>query len=226
VQIDSSEWSRIEDAYGSPIPNAVREEIQSLTNRFLEFGMFELTAAPVADAIRRITALDKAANALLQELCKGQASDAVIAADRTIEEYLGLMSAERAHTFQGVADMVSCLIAACRNAAAKLEERKSSGFKDREHWRLWVYRVRATVEKHGLPTGVRKDRSGHRDWQASAYVQLIKALQHCIPREYRYRANSDEALSAAILKACREMQPSPLIRIRERRRGSVKPLRH
>src|SRR6516165_502065 len=59
VQIDSFEWSRIEDAYGSLIPNAVREEIQSLTNRFLEFGMFELTAAPVADAIRRITALDK-----------------------------------------------------------------------------------------------------------------------------------------------------------------------
>ena len=85
VQIDSSEWSRIEDAYGTPIPNAVREEIQSLTNRFLEFGVFELTAAPVADAIRRVTGLDKAANTLLQELCKGRASDAVIAADRTIE---------------------------------------------------------------------------------------------------------------------------------------------
>jgi hypothetical protein len=85
VQVASSKWSRIEDAYGTPIPNAVREEIQSLTNRFLEFGVFELTAAPVADAIRRVTGLDKAANTLLQELCKGRASDAVIAADRTIE---------------------------------------------------------------------------------------------------------------------------------------------
>jgi hypothetical protein len=144
------------------------------------------------------------------------------------------MSAERAHTFQGVADMVSCLIAACRKAAAKLEERKSSGFKNREHWQRWVHRVRTTVEKHGLPTGVRKDREGNKDWQASAYVRLIKALQHCIPREYRYRANSDEALSAAISTACREMRPAPgdrnvrrsNRRPRGRRHGTDKPSRH
>src|SRR5262245_3102615 len=189
VQIASSEWSRIEDAYGSPIPNAVREEIQSLTNRFLEFGVFELTAAAVADAIRRATRLDKAANTLLQELCKGRASDAVTAADRTIQRHLARMSAENPHTFGSVADMVSCFIAACGKAATELEERKSSGFKNREHWQLWVYRVRATVEKHGLQAGIRKDRGGNTGWQASAFPRLIKALQDCIPHEYRYRAN-------------------------------------
>src|SRR5262249_28378355 len=138
---------------------------------------------------------------------KGRASDAVIAADRTIEAYLGLMSAERAHTFQGVADMVSCLIAACRKATAKLEERKSSGFKNREHWQLWVHRVQMTLKKNGLQAGIGKDRGGNRGWRASVFARLIKALQDCIPPEYRYRANSEEALSAAISKACREMRP-------------------
>ena len=207
VRIDSSEWSRIEDAYGSPIPNALREEIQSLTNRFLEFGVFELTAAPVADAIRRITKLNKAASGLFRELGKSRADDAVIAADRTIQRHLRRMSAENPHTFESVADMVSYFITACGKAAAELEERKSSGFKDREHWRLWVHRVQMTLKKHGLQAGIRKDREGNTGWQASAFVRLIKALQDCIPPEYRYRANSEEALSAAISKACREMRP-------------------
>jgi hypothetical protein len=233
VQIDSSEWSRIEDAYGSPISNAVRKEIQSLTNKFPEFGVLELNAPSVADAMHRTRALKKAASGLLQELGKGRTSEAVLEADRTIEKHLRLMGSGSADGFERVADMASCLVAACGKAVNELEDRKSIGLKDREHWQLWVYRLLATLKKHGLPAGIWKAREGTKDWP-SAPVRLIKALQDCIPPEYRYRANSDEALSAAIVKARHEMRPAAGDRnVRRsnkrpggRRHGTDKPSRH
>jgi hypothetical protein len=227
VQIGASDWSRIEVSYGFSIPNPVREEIQSLTNKFLEFAAFELAAAPVIDAVQRTRALEKAARVLLQELCSERASDAVLAADRTIERQLRLLRADSTHSLERVADMASFVIAASGKASRELDERKLGGLQIGEHWRLWVSRIRTCLKEHGLPAGVRKDRHGNKDWMVSASVSLIKALQDCIPPEYRYWANSDEALSAAISKACREMRPPAASAVAEksgtkRPRGSVK----
>jgi hypothetical protein len=227
VQIGPSDWSQIENSYGCSIPNAVREEIQSLTNQFLEFAAFELAAAPVIDAVHRTRVLGRAASVLLQELCSGRASDAVLAADRTIDRHLRLLSADNAYSLDRVADMASSVIAACGKASRELDERKLGGLQIGEHWRLWVSRIRTCLKEHGLPAGVRKDRDGNKDWTVSASVALIKALQDCIPPEYRCRASTDEALSAAISKACREMRPRTVSAVAEksgpkRARGSVK----
>jgi hypothetical protein len=103
--------------------------------------------------------------------------------------------------------MASCLLAACRKAAKELEDRKPSGLRKNEHWGLWVYRLRVSMEKHGLPAGIWKDHDGNKDGRPSAFVRLIKALQGCIPFEYRYLARSDKAFSAAISTACKAMPP-------------------
>jgi hypothetical protein len=82
VQLESSEWSQLEAAYGQPLPATLRVQIQDLTNKFLEFAVFELAAAPVSDAIDRAEMLSKPGATLLEILCVGHDNHAVMAADR------------------------------------------------------------------------------------------------------------------------------------------------
>ena len=77
-----SEWSQLEAAYGQPLPATLRVQIQDLTNKFLEFAVFELAAAPVSDAIDRAEMLSKPGATLLEILCVGHDNHAVMAADR------------------------------------------------------------------------------------------------------------------------------------------------
>ena len=129
VQLESSEWSQLEAAYGQPLPATLRVQIQDLTNKFLEFAVFELAAAPVSDAIHRAEMLSKPAATLLEILCVGHDNHAVMAADRVIEKHLRDLSVARPYSFDLIRDMASCLVAACRKAAKDLDDGKPSGLR-------------------------------------------------------------------------------------------------
>jgi hypothetical protein len=206
VQKKSFGWSQLEAAYGQPLPATLRVQIQDLTNKFLEFAVFELAAAPVSDAIHRAEMLSKPAATLLEILCVGHDNHAVMAADRVIEKHLSLLSVASPYSFDLIRDMASCLVAACRKAVKDLDDAKPSGLRKGENWGLWVYRLKVSFENHGLCATARTDYEGNAAWKPSPFVSLIHTLQGYIPSEYR-RVSTPEGLSKAISRAWKEMRP-------------------
>jgi hypothetical protein len=206
VQLKPSDWSQIETAYGQPLPDTLRIEIEDLTNKFLEFAVFELAAAPVSDAIDRAETLSKRAAALLKMLYADHDNHAVMKADLTIEKHLRELSLANPYDLNLIRDMASCLVGACRKAAKDFEDNKPIGLRKWEHWQLWVYRLKMTFEKHGLCATARRDRQGNEDWNPSPFVSFIAALQQCIPSKYR-RASTPEGLSKDVSLAWKEMRP-------------------
>jgi hypothetical protein len=206
VQLESSEWSQLEAAYGQPLPATLRVQIQDLTNKFLEFAVFELAAAPVSDAIERAEMLSKPGATLLEILCVGHDNHAVMAADSVIEKHLRDLSVAHPYSFDLIRDMASCLVAACRKAARELEARKPSGLREGEHWQRWVYRLKVSFENHGLRATARTDYEGNAAWKPSPFVSLIDTLQDYIPSKYR-RVSTPEGFSKAISRAWKEMRP-------------------
>jgi hypothetical protein len=68
LTIASSDWSRIETAYGKQLSTAIRAEIYAATKEFLYWASLERNAGPMADAEQQIKSISAAASGLWQHL--------------------------------------------------------------------------------------------------------------------------------------------------------------
>ena len=59
--IGKTDWLRIENAYGRPLPEAVKRAVEDVTQDFVCWDMAEQEAKPIADAMRLVETYKKAA---------------------------------------------------------------------------------------------------------------------------------------------------------------------
>lgn len=208
--IDCFEWETIEGAYGA-IPENARAEISRDTNRYLELSSFARAALPVAEASDRAKKIRHSAQDLFEKL--SIQSDSLWAADRAIGNHLKAFGATKPYAldFDLVADVLSCLIAACAKTESDLSARApDDGLDADEHWRHWVRKITRIAERYKLPRGVRKDRHGNENWKPSPFVALIEGLQNQkqFPEEHRRQCANYEALSQAIVLARQKTSPT------------------
>src|SRR5262245_38464161 len=68
VKCPQFDWQLIEEAYGRPLDQTVRQRIQEVTIEFASDAIFELTVAPVADARKEIERILSAAERLREAI--------------------------------------------------------------------------------------------------------------------------------------------------------------
>jgi hypothetical protein len=209
-------WPQIEQAYGHSIPGATRSKIINATNQLLEFSAFALAARPLAELIDHLKVLGICGGNLLNELTarfprRGQSPDScevesVSAANIAIERHLKLLSAARPYTLEMIADMLSCLIVACKRAEKDFvdppgeDESKPASLDEALHWAQWIRRLTTILTEANLPTAASKGADKSKLDKPSPFVALVYELHRYIPNA---KFHSDGALTQAITRARR-----------------------
>jgi hypothetical protein len=206
--IFADEWPIIEKAYGHPIPQSARDEIERSIRSYIDHIGGEQKSASIRDAKDKVTRLQKALitvsvamsapsgdpdldayvdrrlNRMHQKLY-GQrndpSDDEIPAAEFPLREF-------RAE--------VEKWIAVCDLTAQDLKSNSASrGRQPGEGWNDWVRAVSEVCDKHGLPRGNRKDDVG----EFSPFTKLIFELQEISPHTLRYieRKALPDAIRAA-----------------------------
>ena len=209
-ELDSSDWERIERAYGKSLSPQLRDKVVRITKDFLYWASAEETP-PLRDAQKRAKSLRKHAESLLKEMQRTTDNEVAPYTDELIDLYFRRFWFEE---FQCKAEVVqdalppevvaalSIFLRACDGALSEMDalSQQTWMWQDREAWDVWITELTELLKAEGLPTAaattVSKDKVGY-----SPFVKFIKQLQNDIPGEFERSQWSSGALTEAIKRA-------------------------
>jgi hypothetical protein len=197
-EINTTDWPRIESAYGHALPQSTRDEILKLTTSFVHFAPFETTAEPLKPA-RDMAIAWKRAAANLQHVLHGDDSDAFVFAKHRVKKHFIDARFQQSHFFEDLSGVLMSLIVACNKAVADMDDPGLPEHRQGECWENWVRNLTRTLDEAGLPTGARKDSADL--GEESAFTNLVAALQKLAPAKIRRSTRSLSALAKAIQRA-------------------------
>ena len=198
-EISTTDWPRIERAYGHRLPHTTRDEILKLTTSFVYFAPFEATAEPLKLARDSAIAWKRAAQKLQRALCEQRGSDALVFAKHRVELHFNDARFRRWHFFEDFSGVLTSFIVACNQAVADMDNPELPEHRQGECWENWVRGLTRALDEAGLPTGARKDSADL--GEESAFTNLVAALQKFVPVEIRRSTLSLSALAKAIQRA-------------------------
>jgi hypothetical protein len=208
IHLTSAHWQKLEAAYRQELGPAVRQQILDASRRYLSMAGSEMSAGPMAEAVKRAGKLRKAASSLLT-LIKQNSSMAPDAAALHADEQIGWYRYERVlHPSKGkeylkpFASEVSSFWTACDLALDEMRRCSNPGYwRDGAAWNDWIIAIRQIMETNGLPVSVRKDTDKNKSGRPSAFVKFIRELQRHFPKGHQRHTHSDIALTEAINRA-------------------------
>jgi hypothetical protein len=202
-EINTTDWPRIESAYGHALPQSTRDEILKLTTSFVHFAPFETTAEPLKAARDMAIAWKRAAANLQHALHGDGCSDALVFAKRRVRmHFIDARDArfvQRPHFFEDLSGVLTSFIVACNKAVADMDDPGLPELRQGERWENWVRSLTRTLDEAGLPTGARKDSADL--VEKSAFTNLVAALQNLAPAKIRRSTQSLSALAKAVQRA-------------------------
>jgi hypothetical protein len=203
LNIDSTKWRQIEEAYGLSLPPNVRTDIDRATQAFLFFESFERTAEPLAKVKVILEAHEKAATRFFNELFASPfaGSDAGVYAHHLIEKNLKISQVPSdTARLDTLLNLLRAFHIACNTSIKQLNEPSSSStFRKGNAWTNWISRLTEILSGAKLAAAVRKDiGSKSRSDQQSPFTLLVWELQLCLPIECRRHTHSVAALADAI----------------------------
>jgi hypothetical protein len=151
AKISSSDWLRIEAAYGHRLSTQLRKSICQQTSIYLVRAQAEKPAKPLADALKYLKAIQKASTAFSRAfdlpceadarryaniLLKRQFSDARLKISN---------SSDSLHSLKGV---ITSFVVACAQAEDQLLRDKPRGFRPGSFWNDWIRNLR-WLKVHG-----------------------------------------------------------------------------
>jgi hypothetical protein len=196
-------WQAIEHAYGRPLNADVRQQISTVTTRYLKDCAFERSDAPKALVQKLLERRRRAAGNLKKvmldreafsvssdELSREQQQSAHSYADHLTRRYFGKLDHFR--------DELRALVVAYDCTRDDLL-RAAEGYRDGQAWDWWIQGLTEIAQRHELPYSPRiVETSG----DPSAFVALVRALQSVLQEHVPARHMfSDEALAKAIQRA-------------------------
>jgi hypothetical protein len=199
-EINTTDWPRIESAYGHALPQSTRDEILKLTTSFVHFAPFETTAEPLKPARDMAIAWKRAAANLQHALHGDGCSDALVFAKHRVKKHF-IDARFGPHFFEDLSGVLTSFIVACNKAVADMDDPGLPELRQGECWENWVRRLTRTLDEAGLPTGARKDSADL--GEESAFTNLVAALQNLAPAKIRRSTRSLSALAKAIQRARR-----------------------
>jgi hypothetical protein len=201
LAITEANWWRHEKVYGHELQPEVRTQIYDATWIFLAFSDFEQLAQPISIVRKRIKKIENAASKLqnaILENPEGVRSDAAVYADYLISQ--NLRDTRIIGKLKVLGSVMVSVAEACRSALQQLETETKHGPRKGTTWQRWVHKLGSIAAEHRLPAEARKDTD--KTDQLSPFVELVDALQMCLPRECR---RVPSALAKAIHDARNEL---------------------
>jgi hypothetical protein len=198
-EINTTDWPRIESAYGHALPQSMRDEILKLTTSFVHFAPFETTAEPLKPARDMAIAWKRAAANLQHALHGDGCSDALVFAKRRVRMHFIDAHFQRPRLFEDLSGVLTSFIVACNKAVADMDDPGLPEHRQGERWENWVRSLTRALDEAGLPTGARKDSADL--GEESAFTNLVAALQNLAPAKIRRSTRSRSALAKAIQRA-------------------------
>jgi hypothetical protein len=208
LDLTAADWQDLQAAYGQTLAPVVREQVLDASRHYLSMASFEMSAGPMAEAVKRTGKLRKAASSLLT-LIEQNSSMAPNAAALHADELIGWYRYERVlHPSKGkeylkpFASEVSSFLVACESALDEMSRSSSPGYwPDGGAWREWIKTITQIMESNGLPSSARKDTDKNKTGRPSVFVNFMRELQACLRKHYRRHMHSDTALADAINRA-------------------------
>jgi hypothetical protein len=221
INLSDENWRTIEEAYGNPIPQEARLQIEVVTVQFLQFAVAEDTGS-MEDADRRVTRLRNGARSLIKAIDVRPVSDVTrnYVDDELALSYARLNSAKfckvlriravplAARKYVGEISADLCrFVQACDMTLKVFEDASQYDYwPSGRAWDEWIRQLTTTLASHNLPTGVRKDVDKRSDDTPSAFTNFVWSLQKFLQRQH-VRAHSLGALATAIHEARNQSKP-------------------
>jgi hypothetical protein len=207
VTILERDWKSLEAVLGRKVPASVRDHLTGITNNFLSFAPFELTAEPIRGTEERLPKVRKAAGSLQQILIDSGHSEASLFANHLIELHFNdarIRDRKKIHNLTGI---LTSFIVACVKAQDEIDGESFAEHRPGDAWETWIRNITKLLLENDLPTQARKDSDKNRSGQASPFVRFIERLQTCFDLKYRRATQSKIALAEAIARARRVAKP-------------------
>lgn len=222
ITLGDEVWQTVEAVYRQKVPEEVRAKITAVTNQFLRLASAENTGS-MDDAIRRAQGLRKCTQLLIDAIEARAVGDVTreYVDDELALSYARLNSdqlckiigiraaplAARKYIDEVYVDLLRFL-SACKITLKELDRASQNHYwPDGGAWEVWIWELTGILEKHNLPTGVRKDTDKINSDRASPFVEFVGRLQTFIPEKHIRAQHSKGALATAINKARNELKP-------------------
>jgi hypothetical protein len=184
-ELSDSDWVILETAIGERIEQNLRIKIRQIVQRYFRNQPFEVNAPFLADVLKRLTAIKKAALQL----------QAVLDASQPNNE-LDIVRAHLALNFEGNdIEILDALLRSLLNAAqlseVELDEQSDIGFSEGDAWHEMVRSLKELMRSYSMPYGASQDRTNAKDLRGSLFVQFIQSLQGMFPVALRRHHLSD-----------------------------------
>lgn len=200
-------WKSLERAFGRELCQPVRTQLLEATQRYVWFARSEKEAVPLSDVEARLSklkraakSLKRAAGSLQSALCEAFKSSAgsggTYAKFVFKRHFFNRQLPRKTKPIEFAIELSTSIIVACDTVL------KASNSEKNRAWREWVQAITSIAKENKLPTGARKDT--HPGPGSSPFLALVRKLQRCVPKEYRHRDHSDQALAQAISRARRD----------------------
>ena len=189
------DWRAIEDAYGFPIHEKVRTDIEAATWRYRLFAQCEQKAVPLSDVKNLINALKRDAKAFQTALSKANSLHSGAAA--ALVEFVMQKIFGRRLRLQFLELELGSFVRACDLAEADLDKNRPLSHRDGEAWGAWIREMTDIMKEHGLNIEAGKNRDGQPDDGTKApFTALVEAVHG--------QSRSSGALTKAIHRARRQ----------------------
>jgi hypothetical protein len=221
IHFSDGNWRTIEDAYGDPIPQEARLQIEVVTVQFLQFALAENTGS-MDDAFRRVTRLRDRSQSLIDaidarpvdDVTRNYVDDELALSDARLNsvkfcKILGIRAmplAARKDVREISADL-GRFVRACDRTLKVFEYASQYDYwPSGRAWDEWIRQLTTILAGHNLPTGVRKDVDKRSDDTPSGFTNFVWSLQKFLPLQH-IRAHSHGALATAIHEARKQSKP-------------------
>jgi hypothetical protein len=119
----------------------LRTELISLTNNFLMFAVFELTAEPLDGTEARIKSLSNSANAFWRALFSGGNSDAAFYAGHLIALHFHEHRIGDRNKLRSLTEVMTSFVVACEKAQDEIDSGTLARHQPGECWKGWILNV-------------------------------------------------------------------------------------
>jgi hypothetical protein len=198
----STDWQRIEAAYGHPLTTEDRMAIVALVEDYFRWQPGEARAPFADDARRYLDRLEKAARKfwlLTFEAEEGAQTDAA----RYVQSYIGPHLKSCGSEYRSLLDIMQPCIPAFTLMRDQLKEQIRLGFVEGRAWDRLVWHLTDFATQRDLPIGVSKFDDPQ---QASPFVAFFRELQRTFAASFQRHEGSNAALAEAITVARREIK--------------------
>jgi hypothetical protein len=203
---------------GQDLQPAIRKEIIAVTDRFLNFAVFDFTREPVDEASNRVNALMTAAEELLGALVDaGSSGDGAVYAIQLLQRHFVEPELRRRNMLNALTSIVTSFVVACDKARQELGE-QGDEHRRGQSWDTWIRNLTEILERNDLPTAARKDAMLNKSGIGSKFVLFVEQLQRNFEERFRRGTHSTEALAVAIGRSRRVTKESTERKYKTRKR--------